>query len=40
MKVNKDFFYIYSPERIAIGQAVSDIENNYDEWLFDKFNKK
>jgi len=29
MKVNKDFFYIYSPERIAIGQAVSDIENNY-----------
>ena len=29
MKVNEDFFYIYSPERIAIGQAIADIENNY-----------
>ena len=29
MKANKDFFYIYSPERIAIGQAIADIENNY-----------
>ena len=27
--VERDFYYIYSPERIAVGQAVVDIEENY-----------
>ena len=29
LKVEKDFFLIYTPERISAGQAISDIENNY-----------
>ena len=29
LKVEKDFHYIYSPERISSGQAVKDIEKNY-----------
>ena len=29
LKVERDFFLIYNPERISAGQAVSDIENNY-----------
>ena len=29
LKVEKDFFLIYTPERISVGQAISDIENNY-----------
>ncbi len=29
LTVEKDFFFIYNPERISAGQAVSDIENNY-----------
>ena len=29
LTVEKDFYFIYNPERISAGQAVSDIENNY-----------
>ncbi len=29
LSVEKDFFFIYNPERISAGQAISDIENNY-----------
>lgn len=29
LKVEKDFFYVYSPERISAGQAVADIEEHY-----------
>ncbi len=29
LNVEKDFFLIYTPERISAGQAISDIENNY-----------
>ncbi|MBI2127123.1 MAG: nucleotide sugar dehydrogenase [Thaumarchaeota archaeon] len=29
LKVERDFYYVYSPERISVGQAVKDIEANY-----------
>ena len=29
LKSERDFFFIYSPERISAGQAIADIENNY-----------
>jgi nucleotide sugar dehydrogenase len=29
LKVERDFYYVYSPERISVGQAVKDIEVNY-----------
>ena len=29
LKVERDFYYIYSPERTSVGQAVKDIEENY-----------
>lgn len=29
LRVEKDFFYVYSPERTSVGQAVKDIEVNY-----------
>ncbi len=29
LKVERDFYYVYSPERISYGGAVADIEENY-----------
>ncbi|MBM3897567.1 MAG: nucleotide sugar dehydrogenase [Thaumarchaeota archaeon] len=29
LKVERDFYYVYSPERTSVGQAVKDIEENY-----------
>ncbi len=29
LRVERDFYYVYSPERISYGRAVADIEENY-----------
>ncbi|MBI2184646.1 MAG: nucleotide sugar dehydrogenase [Thaumarchaeota archaeon] len=29
LKAEKDFYYVYSPERISSGQAIADIEDHY-----------
>jgi nucleotide sugar dehydrogenase len=29
LKADRDFFYVYSPERISVGQALADIEEHY-----------
>jgi len=29
LKAERDFYYVYSPERTSVGQAVRDIEENY-----------
>jgi nucleotide sugar dehydrogenase len=29
LRIERDFYYVYSPERTSVGQAVKDIEENY-----------